>query len=234
MHFGQEVLGWKAAERSVPEPLVPHGTDAPLHFLCLGDAAKGCGDHVAVLEGGHEFRSLGGIMPEPVQEFGEAPLRRINTAAPIDGRKLFAMRSLCDFRSLGLGAMIAPQVIVIERLEIFSDGNNGRTGRVQSDGQDLIGGSSGFPDGLACSCRQCAHVIFVRLRGAFGIFAFAMERIFSGGRSQQSPFAVNDGNTNAQMEIPPACISAPSFPYKKRMFAATNKTATTVAQKAGR
>ena len=41
-------------------------------------------------------------------------------------------------------------------------------------------------------------MIFVRLRGVFGIFAFAMERIFSDGRSQQSPFAVNDGNTNAQ------------------------------------
>ncbi len=94
------------------------------------------------------------------------------------------MRNVRDFGSLGLAAMIAPQIIVIERLEIFSDGNNGGTGRIQSDGQDLIGGKPGFPDSVTGSSGQCTHVIFVRLRGVFGIFAFAMERIFSDGRSQ--------------------------------------------------
>src|SRR2546429_106651 len=60
------------------------------------------------------------------------------------------------------------------------------------------GGDARFPDDLASGSRQCAHVIFVRLRRVFWIFAFAVEGIFRDGGSQQPALAVHDGNADAQ------------------------------------
>jgi hypothetical protein len=40
-------------------------------------------------------------------------------------------------------------------------------------------------------------MIFMRLRGVFGIFAFAMEGILCDGGSEQPALAVHDGNANA-------------------------------------
>ena len=116
-------------------------------------------------------------MAKPMEELREAPLGRINATAPIDRGELLAVRDRGDFRGFGFGAVIAPQIIVIERLEIFADGNDGGASGVQGEGENLIGGNPGFPDDLAGSRRQGAHVIFMRLGGVFGIFAFAVERI---------------------------------------------------------
>ena len=98
----------------------------------------------------------------------------------------------------GFGAVIAPQVIIIERLQIFSDGNHGRAGGVECDGEDLLGRNTGLSDDVASGRREGAHVIFMRLRGVLGIFAFAMEGIFGDGGSQQAAFAVHQRNSDAQ------------------------------------
>ena len=47
---------------------------------------------------------------------------------------------------------------------------------------------------FASGSRQGTHVIFMRLRGIFRVFAFSMQRIFSDGRRQHAALAVNDGN----------------------------------------
>jgi hypothetical protein len=41
-------------------------------------------------------------------------------------------------------------------------------------------------------------MIFMRLRGIFGIFAFAVEGIFGDGGSEQAALAVHQGNANTQ------------------------------------
>jgi hypothetical protein len=94
--------------------------------------------------------------------------------------------------------MVAPQIIFVERLQIVADGNYRGAGSIDSERQDLIAGDSGFLDSLARSDSQGAHLIVVRLRGIFRIFAFAMERIFGKRSRKQTAFAVHDGNANAQ------------------------------------
>ncbi len=68
-----------------------HGADAALDLLRIGDAAEGGGDHVAVLEGGGEGGALVGVVAQPVQELGEAPLVRVDAAAPLDGFEVLAV-----------------------------------------------------------------------------------------------------------------------------------------------
>src|SRR5260370_17148785 len=99
---------------------------------------------MAVFEGRDELSALRGIMAKPMEEFREAPLRRVDAATPVDSGELFAVRGRGDFRGFGFGAVIAPQIIVIEGLEIFADGNNGGTVGVESDGENLIGGTPSF------------------------------------------------------------------------------------------
>src|SRR6266480_833217 len=124
------------------------------------------------------------IVAKPMEKFRETPLRRIDAAAPVDGGEFFAVCGFGDFRSFGFGAVIAPQIIFIQRLEILAHRNDGRTCGVESNGKNLLGGDAGFPDDFASSGRQGAHVLFMRLRGVFGIFAFAMEGILCEGGSE--------------------------------------------------
>jgi hypothetical protein len=133
-----------------------------------------------------------------MEEFRETPFRRIDTAAPLDCGKLLAVGGCGDFRGFGFGAVITPQIIVIERLEVFAYGDDRGTGGVESNGEDLIGGNSGFADDIARGSRQSAHVFFMRLCGVFGIFAFAMEGVLSHGGGEQTAFAVHERNANAQ------------------------------------
>ena len=52
--------------------------------------------------------ALLGIVPQPVQQLGEAPLVRVDVAAPVDGLEVFGERQLCDLAGLFVRAVIAP------------------------------------------------------------------------------------------------------------------------------
>ena len=82
----------------------------------IGDAGEGRGDHVAVLEGGDEAVALVGVVAEPVEQLGEAPLVRVDVAAPVDGFEVFGKGELGDLAGLLVGAVIAPEVVVVEGL----------------------------------------------------------------------------------------------------------------------
>src|SRR5260370_35109167 len=113
---------------------------------------------IAVFEGRDELSALRGIRGKAMEEFREAPPRRVDAATPVDSGELFAVRGRGDFRGFGFGAVIAPQIIGIEGLEIFADGNNGGTGGVESDGENLIGGNAGLAEGGAGARARGAHV----------------------------------------------------------------------------
>ena len=133
-----------------------------------------------------------------MQQLGETPFGGIDAAAPLDGLKLFAASGFGNFGGFGFGAMVAPQIIFVERLQIFADGNYGGAGGIDSERLDLIAGDSCFLDSLARGDGQGAHLIVVRLRGVFRIFALAMEGIFGERSGEQTAFAIHDGNANAQ------------------------------------
>ncbi len=188
----EELFRRVAAERLVPEPLVPHGADAAWHLAGVGDPAEDRGDHVAVLEGGGEARALVGVVAQPVEELGEAPLRRVGPAAPFDRRLAALVRHLGDARRLVLGAVVAPEVVVVERLHLVVDRDDGRAGGVEGDGADFLPLD---PRRLECAPRgldERLHVRCVRLRGVVRIVAVALDRILGDAVSDHPLAAVDD------------------------------------------
>ena len=103
-----------------------------------------------------------------------------------------------DFRRFGFSPMIAPEIVVIERLKIFVHRDDGRAGGVESDGFDGASRDARFLNGSTRSSRESDHMAGVRLGGKFGIVATAIERIFAQRGSQEATFAVHDGDANAQ------------------------------------
>ncbi len=64
-----------------------HGADAARGVGDGVDAAQD-GDYVvAMFEGGDEMVAFIGVVSEPVEQLGEAPFRRVGTAAPLDGER---------------------------------------------------------------------------------------------------------------------------------------------------
>ena len=99
-----------------------HGADAALHQFGIGDAAESRRHHVAVLEGARQLTALLRIVAQPVQQLGESPLVGIHPAAPFDRFQVLGVGELGNLLRLALGAMVAPQIVVIERLHAASTG----------------------------------------------------------------------------------------------------------------
>src|ERR1700733_15151104 len=108
IEFGEELLRRQPAPSRVPKPLVAHGADTALHLCRIRNAGERGRNHVAVLEAGEEVRPFFGIVAEPMQQLGESPLVRINTAAPLDGLEFLSVRQRGDLLRFFLGAVVAP------------------------------------------------------------------------------------------------------------------------------
>ncbi len=118
----------------------------------VGDADKGGGDHVAVLERGGEVCTLVRVVAEPVEELGAAPLVGVDAAAPLDGFKTLGVGECGDLDWASAWARWSHQsIVVVERLECGVDGDDGRAGGVEGDrldacrrrfrsGEDFAGG----------------------------------------------------------------------------------------------
>ena len=97
----------------------------------IGDAAQHRRHHVAMLEGGDELVALLGIVPQPVQQLRKAPLGGIDAAAPVDGFESVLVRLRGDLRRFAPGAMIAPEIVIVERRHAVADRNDARTGSIE-------------------------------------------------------------------------------------------------------
>src|SRR4029077_13076936 len=198
IHLHKKLLGRKAAERRVPEPLVAHGADTAFYLFRIADPAKGCGHHVAVLEGGGKLRSLVSIVAQPMQEFRKTPFRRVDTAAPLYRFQTFAVRRLGDLCGFALRTMIGPQVIFAERFKVLVDRNDRGTGGIQRDGFHPISADPCALDRVASSGSQGSHVIGMGLGGILWILALAMERVFGNRRGEEALRAIDNRYANAQ------------------------------------
>ena len=72
---GEERVRREAAVLGAPEPLVTHGADASGQRFEVGDSAEHRGNHVAMLQRRHGFLPPGRVVPEPMEQLGEPPLR---------------------------------------------------------------------------------------------------------------------------------------------------------------
>ncbi len=151
-----------------------------------------------MLEGGCEFRALLGIVAQPVEKLGEAPLMRVDASAPLDGFEIFGVSERGDLLRFFFCAVIAPEVVVVERLEVGVDGNYARSGGVESDGFNLRAVDFGLGDGFARSLGESVHLIRVGLGCVVGVFAFAFERILGRGSAEASALAVEQRDAHAE------------------------------------
>ena len=109
-HFGFHIHLWPIAQT--------------LRFTCsrIGDPAQRRRHHVAVLERSGKLAALLGIVAQPVQQLRKSPLVRVHAAAPLDRLEVLLVRQRRDLLRLCLGAVIAPQVVLIERLQFAPTG----------------------------------------------------------------------------------------------------------------
>ena len=175
-----------------------HGADGARDLGGVGDAAEDGGDHVAVFEGGGEAGALFGVVAEPVEELGEAPFGGVDAAAPVDGFERGGAGGGGDLGGFLPGAVVAPEVVVVQRSEAVVDGDDGGAGGVEGEGFDILAGDTGGFQGALGREGEGGHVVGVRLGRMVGVFFFAVEGVVCGARSYAAFFAVEEGDSYAQ------------------------------------
>ena len=108
------------------------------------------------------------------------------------------MCSFRDLRRFAFGAVIAPQVILAQWLNVLADRNYRRACSVECDRLHLIACDGRLFQGLARCRSQRPHVIVMGLRRVLCIFALAVEWVLGDCGFDQTPFAVHQRNANAQ------------------------------------
>ncbi len=154
-----------------------------------------------MLERRRESRAFLRVMAQPVQQFGKTPFRGIHAAAPIDSWKAGAVSRLGDQRGLAPGPVVAPEVVIVQRLQVFVHGDHARPGRVHRDRLDRFALHPRRCQGLLHRFHERPHVIGVALRGVVGIIPLSLQRDLANARTEPPALAVNDGNTHAQRAI---------------------------------
>src|SRR6266550_2561727 len=100
--------------------------------------------------------------------------------------------------------MVAPEIVVVERLEVFADGDHGGSSGVERDRAHIATVDVGITEGEAHRGDQRVHVRGMRLRREVRILAVANDRIFDDTGADGRTFTVDDGDANAlRAEIDP-------------------------------
>ncbi len=175
-----------------------HGADGAWETRSRGDAAEGGGDHVTVLQGGDEARTLCGIVPQPMQQLREAPLRRVDASAPVDGFELLLVRGGGNLLCLAPRAVIAPEIVVIQRLEPVADRDDAGTGGVDSECADLIAADAAGAKRTLHGLHERVHLRTMTLRCEIGILRGAMQRILRNARAEPPFRLAEERDTHAQ------------------------------------
>ena len=202
---GEELLRRQAPPARVPHPFVAHGADAARDLVGIGDAAEGGGDHVAVLQRGDETGAQLGVVAQPVEELGPAPLGAVDAAAPGDALEVCGVRGAGDLGGFAGGAVIAPEVILAEGHEAFADDDDAGAGGVERDGFNLMAVDAADAHGLAHGAGEGGHLVVVRLGFELRVGGRAAQRVLCYGGAELAAELVEDGDTHAQRAEVDAC-----------------------------
>ncbi len=198
VHSHQKLFRRQPAPLRIPHPFVAHRANAALYILHGCHAAQRSRHHVAMFESRDKLVALLRIVPQPVQQLRESPLVRINTTTPIDPLESQLMRLLRNLLRFGKCAMIAPQVIFVQRLEVLAHWNHARSGRVERNCRNIGAIHTRALQHFARCRRQRRHLVSVSLRCIIRVFPLAVQRIRSRCRPNRAFLAVNKGYANTQ------------------------------------
>ncbi len=101
------------------------------------------------------------IVAQPVKQLGEAPLGGVNATAPVDGGEALGVRRGGNFGSFFPRAVVAPEIVIVDGVELGINWNHARAGGVERHGFDGVAVNARGGDGPIGSRRQGSHVVGV-------------------------------------------------------------------------
>ena len=125
----------------------------------------------------------------------------IDPAAPFDRFQVLRVSQLGNLLRLTLGAMVAPQIVIIERLHAGVDRHHTRAGRIERDSLDLLARDPRLGQHRPHGADQPVHLIIMGLSSEIRIFPLPLQRIVGRSRGQSTllcPGAVKQRNPDAQ------------------------------------
>ena len=96
---------------------------------------------------------LSGLWRSQCSSLAKPHSRRVDAAAPLDGFEIRCVRGGGDLGGLLPGAMVAPEVVIVERLEVGVDRDDAGAGGVERDGLDGVAVDAGVVD-APCAWRE--------------------------------------------------------------------------------
>src|SRR6516162_523293 len=94
--------------------------------------------------------------------------------------------------------MVAPEIVIAERLELFAHGNDAGARGVDGESRDLVARNASGGGGFARGLGECVHVVIVALGGVIGIVFLSMEGIFGESGAETSSLGVDDSDADAE------------------------------------
>ena len=91
--------------------------------------------------------------------------------------RLCGVRGGGDLGGFAPGAVVAPEVVVVDGVEVRVDRDHAGAGGVERDGLDGVAVDAGVLDGAVRGGGERGHVIGVALGGVVGIFLLAEQRV---------------------------------------------------------
>src|SRR5947208_10895544 len=108
------------------------------------------------------------------------------------------VRCCRDFGGFVPGAVVAPEVVIVDGLELRIDGDDGGACGVERDGLDRVPVDSGSFNGTLGGGGERGHVVGMALGCVVGIFLFAEERVLGDSSAQAALLAVENGDADAE------------------------------------
>ncbi len=139
-----------------------------------------------MFEGARQLTALLRVVAQPVQQLGESPLMGVDPAAPFDRFQMLRVGQLGNLLRLTLSAMVAPQIVVIERLHAGVDRDHARAGRIERHRLDLLARDPSLGQYRPRGADQSIHLILVGLGGEIRVFPLPLQRIVSRRRRQST------------------------------------------------
>src|SRR6476646_12081585 len=98
---------------------MPRSANAPRQLIQIANSAENRRDEIAMLSRRRESIPFFRIILQPMPQLGPAKLRRVGATAPIECRQGALASDPCNLRRFLPAAVVAPQVVVVERLQLF-------------------------------------------------------------------------------------------------------------------
>jgi hypothetical protein len=108
------------------------------------------------------------------------------------------MGELGDLLGLRFRAMVAPEIVLVERLQVLADHDDAGAGGVDGERRHVLASDARCGKGPARGARQGVHVIGMGLGRMVRIVPPSVERIIGGRQTEWSPAVVNQGDTYAE------------------------------------